>query len=109
VILAVGRRPVDSVSSVQEAVESATIGEEVILDVERQGQRMEIKVRPRAVPAPTGAQRLPRPGMTPEAGLDPDQVGPALPGAPPLGPALPGAPALTPPIPPGTPSLPPEP
>src|SRR5262249_55506816 len=52
VILAVGQRPVDSVEGVQEAVESVTIGDEVTLDIERQGKRMEIKVKPRAVSAP---------------------------------------------------------
>jgi serine protease Do len=106
VILAVGQRPVDSGSGVHEAVEAATIGEELTLDIERQGQRMEIKVRPRAMPGPMGAVRSPRPGTTIDPGRDPSQGGPALPGSPPAGP---GGRPLSPPASPGVPSFPPEP
>jgi S1-C subfamily serine protease len=108
VILAVGQRPVDSVAGVQEAVESATIGEELALSLERQGKRMEFKVRFRAVPGPMGPARSPRPGTTFGPGRDPNQGGQALPGSPP-GPAFPGDPPLSPPTPPGAPSGPPEP
>jgi serine protease Do len=103
VILSVGQRAVDSVASVQDAVESVTIGDAITLDLERQGQRMQLKVKPRAVPAPAGALRSGRPGMMLEPGRDPRQGTPALPGAPPVGP-----PSFPPGL-PGAPSLPPEP
>ena len=44
----------------QGAVELARIGEELPLTIERQGKRIEIKVRPRAIPAPMGMSRSPR-------------------------------------------------
>lgn len=107
IILAVGRHPVDSVASVQEAVESAPIGEELTLTVERQGRRMEIKVRPQALPGSIGPMRSPRPGTTLEPGRDPAQVEPGLPGRTP-GLEPPGGPLLSPPS-TGGPPVPPEP
>jgi S1-C subfamily serine protease len=109
VILAVGGRPVNSVGGLQEAVDSAAIGEELILDLKRQGDRMEIKVKLRAGLGPVGPVRTPRPGTIFDRGLDPSQGGPALPGVPRLDPGLPGGPSLSPLAPPGAPSLPPEP
>ena len=60
VIIAVGGQPIEGVWAVQGAVEMATIGEELPLTIERQGKRIEIKVRPRAIPAPMGTSRSPR-------------------------------------------------
>lgn len=73
VIRAVGQRPVDAPLDLQEAVERVTLGDEVVLDVERQGQRMGVKARPRPMPGPAGATRTPRTGpiFTPEGGPPP--------------------------------------
>ncbi len=62
----------------QDAVEFLPIGQEVNLSLERQGKRMEIKVKPRYVPAPVG--RTPRivPGPAPGA-LNPASPPPVLP------------------------------
>lgn len=68
VILAEGGRAMEGVASLQDAVESAPIGEELTLSVDRQGHKLEIKVRTRAMPGPIGVTRPPRPG----AGLTPD-------------------------------------
>lgn len=83
VILAVGGRAVGSVGSVQEAVEAATIGEEIPVTLDRQGQRIELKVRVRAAPEPVGPTRTPRPGTTFGPGLDPSLPPPGAPGVPP--------------------------
>jgi serine protease Do len=100
-ITSVGSRPVDSVQAVQDAVEAAPIGEELTLTLERQGKRMEIKVKPRLMPLSTGAMRSPRPGLRVEPRPDPRQGGAAVPGLPqgPLGPGGPLPPP--PPAPPG--------
>ncbi len=66
-IFAVGQRPIDGVADVQAAVEFAAIGQELPLTLERQGKRMEVKVKPRAVAAPTGAMRTPRINAAPGA------------------------------------------
>jgi serine protease Do len=68
-IFAVDQRPIDSVADLQEAVESVAIGQVVALSLERQGKRMEIKVKPRAIPTPIGPARTPRiaPGAVPGA------------------------------------------
>jgi serine protease Do len=94
VIQAVGHRPVNAPGDLQEAVEAVTIGEDVTLDVDRQGQRMEIKVRPRAAPAPMGAGRTPRPWTNFTPGLDPSRGGPVAPGPPPSAPVPPGVPLV---------------
>ena len=110
-ILAVGQRQVDSVASVQEAVESVPIGEETTLAMERQGKRMEVKLKPRVGPAAAaGPARTPRPGTTAEPGRAPGDGRFSLPGlSPPPGPDVPGTgPPLSPPTPPDTPSRPPE-
>jgi serine protease Do len=78
-IFAIGQRSIDSIEDLQEAVEFATIGQDLALTVERQGKRMELKVKPRAVPAPILPPRVPRmiPGSPP--GLPPPAVVPDLP------------------------------
>lgn len=94
VILSVGRRPVNGVSGVQEAVEAATIGEELPVSIDRQGQRMELKVRLRAA-GPASPSRTPRPGTTVVPGPDPTRDGPGFPGPPPSGLIAPGGPPLS--------------
>ncbi len=57
-ILAVDGREVNGIAALQDAVESAPIGQERTLSVIRQGgRRMEIKVRTRAMPTPGGPVR----------------------------------------------------
>jgi serine protease Do len=100
-IVSVGSRPVDSVQTVQEAVEAATIGEELTVTLERQGKRMEIKVKPRLMPVSASPTRSPRPGLRVEPRRDPQQGGAAVPGLP-QGPLIPGGPVPPPPLaPPG--------
>jgi len=96
-ILAVGKRPVDSMSSVQEAVELAPIGEELPLTLQRQGQRIEIKVRPRPVPTPMGSATSSRPNPFVETRRE-LRPGAIDPGPPPLGPGAPGGPSPLPPL-----------
>ncbi len=94
-ILAVGNRPVDSMASVQEAVEFAPIGEELPLTLERQGQRIEIKVRPRGVPVPMGSAASPRANPFVETRHADERGDSFLPVPPPLGPGVPVAPPGT--------------
>jgi serine protease Do len=81
-IFAIGQRPIDGVADLQEAVEFAMIGQELALTIERQGKRMEVKVKPRAVPAPIGPVRTPRivPGSTPGAAVPASPPVPTPPG-----------------------------
>jgi serine protease Do len=80
VIVAVGRQPIEGVVALQAIIEQAPIGEELSVIVERQGHRLEMKVRPQAVPAPpgSGAARRVRDPL-PKAGRD---LGPGRPGRP---------------------------
>jgi membrane-associated protease RseP (regulator of RpoE activity) len=52
-IMSAGGKPVLSLGQLQAVVESAPIGEELSVEVERAGQRLEVKVRPQAQPSPT--------------------------------------------------------
>ena len=61
VILQVGPQPIQGVAMLQELVEQAAIDDELTLTVARQGRRMEVKVRPRAMPGPRGAIGTTRP------------------------------------------------
>ncbi len=66
VILRVGPHPIQGVAMLQELIEQAPIEEELTLTIARQGQRLEVKVRPRALPGPlgsTGTTRPPGPGL----------------------------------------------
>jgi serine protease Do len=54
VILRVGLQPIQGVAMLQELVEQAPIEEELSLTVARQGRRLEVKVRPQAMPGPVG-------------------------------------------------------
>jgi serine protease Do len=62
VILRVGPQPIQGVAMLQDLVEQAPIEEELTLTVVRQGRRLEVKVRPRALPGPLGSIRSPAPG-----------------------------------------------
>src|SRR5262249_17037050 len=65
------------VGMLQELLERAPIGDELTLTIDRQGNRLELKVRPQAAPAPPGRARpLRLPGALPEPGRDPGQVQP---------------------------------
>jgi serine protease Do len=60
-IVSVGGRPVTSVAMLQAMVEAAPIGEELPLGIERDGRRLEVKIRPQAQPVrgatgPAGVQ-----------------------------------------------------
>lgn len=76
-ILAVAGRDVEGIAALQEAVESAPIGEELTLSIVRQGRRMEIKFRTRALPAPGGPVRPGRPDMVVPPTLEPPPDGPS--------------------------------
>jgi serine protease Do len=93
-ILAIGGRPVHDTSSVQEAVEFAPIGAELPVTLERQGQRLEIKVKPRAAPTTMSTVRSPRSNPLVETHHDEQRGAPSLPGTPPVGPRLPGVPVV---------------
>jgi serine protease Do len=102
VVVAVGSRSVDSVLAVQEAVEVATIGDELTLTLERQGKRLEIKLKPRAMQGPQGVVRWPGPGLQVQPRRDPRQGGTTVPDSPPSGRVLPEGPPHPPlPAPPG--------
>jgi serine protease Do len=50
VLINVGGRPIEGIATLQGLIEFVPIGEELILTIERQGQRSDVKVRPRAMP-----------------------------------------------------------
>jgi serine protease Do len=108
VILQVGQHPVEGVASLQEAIELAPIGEELAVTVDRQGRRLDLKVRPRELPSPMGAIGPPGlPGFplgTPPDRLRDREVRPSRPTQP----ARPGELQPPPPAsPPGRPDAPP--
>ena len=102
-ILAVGPRPVDSMASVLEAVELAPIGEEVSLTLERQGRRIEVKVKTRAVPMPMGSGTPPGSNPLVETRRDSRRGGAIGPRTPSPGPGAPGGAIVPGPLPPLTP------
>jgi predicted metalloprotease with PDZ domain len=51
VIVSVGGRPLASVAMLKAIVEAAAIGEELALSIEREGRRLDVKVRPQPQPA----------------------------------------------------------
>jgi serine protease Do len=53
-IVSASGKPVMSLGQLQAVIESAAVGEELTLVVERGGQRLEVKVRPQAGPVPAG-------------------------------------------------------
>ncbi len=93
-LLAVVGRPVHDTASVQEAVELAPIGAELPVTLERQGQRIELKIRPRAAPTAMGALRSPRLNPLVETGRDEQRGNSLIPGMPPAGPRVPGVPVV---------------
>jgi S1-C subfamily serine protease len=107
VILRVGQRQIDGVAALQEAIEAAPTTEELPVTVDRQGRRLDVKVRPQAQPNPLSSLAPPRgPRDLLEARRDqlrrrlrgPDQVQPRQ--ATPRQPDQPGAqppPSATPP------------
>jgi len=71
VIVKIAGRPVTGVEMLQGLIETAPIGEELTLTIERAGHRQDVAVRPRAQPAATvvGPGAL-RPGTRPEPRRD---------------------------------------
>src|SRR5262249_19618506 len=91
VILHVGQRPIEGVPSLQEAIELAPIGEELSLTIDRQGRRLDVKVRPQALPVPVGSVR-PRRFPAPLSGTR-RELEPGRPRAPHRHPPRPARPA----------------
>ncbi len=54
VLINVAGRPIEGIAGLQDLIEFVPIGEELILTMERQGKRSDVKVRPRAMPNPVG-------------------------------------------------------
>jgi serine protease Do len=70
VVVSIGGRPVDGIGMIQESIETAAIGEDLMLTIERTGRRQDITVRPKArsaAAAPTGG---PGPRVLPETRRD---------------------------------------
>src|SRR5262249_15603681 len=66
VVLQVGQQPIEGFETLQDAIELAPIGEELALTIDRQGRRLDVRVRPRELPAalgPVGPPWLPGPWL----------------------------------------------
>jgi serine protease Do len=106
VILTVGRRPIDGTAALREAVELAPIGEEMLLSLERRGQQVEVKVRPRVPANPMVPGMPPRPDPLVETRRDSYLGQPDKPDSPANRPATPDQPSRPEALPPPNPSPP---
>jgi S1-C subfamily serine protease len=61
VILRVGKTTVDGVTTLQDSIEFAPIGEDLPILIDRQGARLELQVKPQALPVPLGPVGSTRP------------------------------------------------
>jgi serine protease Do len=65
-IISVNGKAVLSLGQLQSAVEATPIGEELSMQIERAGQRIDVKVRPQAQPVPSGFGGAVRSRIEPE-------------------------------------------